>query len=205
MHTDLTALAPPQIDEMWAEAMGPAYEAFGKLAETRRSINRYRKHNTPVPEYLTERLDAQQAAYDEAAKASAPFDAEYTRRGGWTRYLIVVSSSNGHVHRSPGYCGALTPGKTLVRPVFELSGNDDEGVVQSCGHTACSKCFKDAPVAGKLVKPGMCSHEGSVYDGRDYGNPDAYASNRVYRTAKCPTCGNRASVTSTGKLRQHKG
>lgn len=203
--TDLTTLTPPQIDELWAEAMVPAHTVWAKLAEARRSARRYRKANYAVPAYLTERIETLDAEYTELAKASAPFDAEYERRGGWTRYLILVSSSNGHVHRSPGHCGSLTPGKSVVSPVYELSGNDEAGVVERCGHTACSKCFKTAPVAkGTSIKPGQCPDTGNVYDGRDYGNPASYASNRVSRYAKCPTCGTGVSVTSTGKLRAHK-
>lgn len=209
--TDLTALTPPQIDELWNAAMAPAHRAAAKLADTRRTINRYRKHGygtatRPIPEYLVERETDEQAELDEALKAAIPFDAEYERRGGWTRYLMVVSSSNGHVHRSPGHCGSLTPGKTLVTAVFELSGNDEPGVVERCGHTACSRCFKTAPVArGLTVKPGQCAGSArNVYDGGDYGSPANYESNRVYRSARCPDCGERVSVTSTGKLRGHK-
>lgn len=203
--TDLTQLTPAQVDEMWSEAMQPAYTAWAKLAETRRQIRRYTKARYEVPAYLTEREAEQHATYNEAYEATRPFDAEYERRGGWTRYLIVVSSSNGHVHRSPSSCGSLTPGVTLVSPLFQFSGNDSDAIVAECGHGACSKCFKDAPVAREQVKPGNCPGSArNVYDGGEYGNPANYAANRCYRHARCPECGAGVSVTSTGKLRGHK-
>lgn len=145
---DLTQMTPPQIDELWAQAMQPAYQIDGRLREARRDLKRYRKHGQE-PKFLLERIEKLEDRLAEARKAGDPYDAEFDRRGGWPRYLIVAGTG-GHVHRQ--YCHTLTPGVTLVQPIFALSGRDDDGVVADCGHVACSHCFPDAPVITREVR-----------------------------------------------------
>lgn len=213
--TDLTQLDPPEIDRLWTEAMQPAYQAWANLAETRKSIRRYERHGyrreagsrNRVPEYLLERETELKAKYEEAVKASEPFDAEYERRGGWTRYLIV-SNSNGHVHRSwrgtDSPCHTLVPGQTLVQPLWQLSGRDDDGVVSEFGSTACTKCFPDAPV-GLATTPesqGYCSGSGKNLDPNKPSRTGFAAGN----SGICPDCGAVVTLTTRygPKLRKHK-
>jgi hypothetical protein len=140
---------------------------------------------------------AQDAARAEYREASAPFDAEFERRGGWTRYLQVIAS-NGHVH-SP-YCHTLTPGQTFVQPVFELSGQDGAGVVVAAGHTACSKCFPDAPVQTVDDK-----RAANVAKGRCAGTGErATVIGRSGRYGRCGDCGGMFGVSVYGILRPHK-
>lgn len=140
---DLTTATPAQVDEAWAEAMAPAYRIDATLSEARASLRRYQKWNQ-TPDRLVERIMELEAQLFEAREAGEPFDAEYERRGGWTRYLLVANA-NGHVHRSPGSCSTLHP-TTLVQPIFALSGATVDEVIAQLGTTACSVCFPSAPV-----------------------------------------------------------
>jgi hypothetical protein len=198
---DLTTLSPSQVDELWAAAMEPAYRAQAALAETRRSLKRYRRHGR-TPDYLVQREAEQEATLVEAIKAGEPFDAEYERRGGWTRYLLVVGSSNGHVHRVLGgsftssSCPSLIPGQTLVAPKFELSGSDDAGIVTQLGEKACTKCFPDAPVQDRAstdAAKGYCAGSRKL--------PDSPAGRRYGR---CAECGKYVALSRYGMVRAHQ-
>lgn len=201
MTTDLTLLSPPEVDELWAAAIEPAARAQRSAAEAMRAAMRYvRAGGYYATRGETQRAAAQEkldAAVAQYREASAPFDAEFERRGGWTRYL-QVANANGHVHH--GACHTMTPGRTMVAPVFELSGQDDAGVVAAAGHTACSKCFPDAPVetaedrrAAQLAK-GRCAGTGqpasSIRPSRRYG--------------VCSECEGVFGISTHGIVRPHK-
>ena len=213
-NPDLTQLDPPEIDHLWTEAMQPAYAAYERLAATRASIRRYEKHGyrrettsgpNQIPAYLTDRETEQEAEYEQARKASEPFDAEYERRGGWTRYMIVINS-NGHVHRiTHGRTGTSCPSLrwgTLYRPLWQLSGRDDAGVVSEFGATACSKCFPDAPVESKALPEGYCPGSGQNMDPDKPSRTGYYTGN----WGTCPVCGDHVTLTTSHgpRLRRHK-
>jgi hypothetical protein len=141
---NLSTATPTQVDEAWAEAMAPAYLISARLSEARTSLRRYQKYNQ-TPDYLVERVEKLEAQLAEARKAGAPFDAEYERRGGWSRYLLVANA-DGHVHRAPGGCHTVRPFQTLVQPVYALSGSTVAEVIDTLGTTACTVCFPSAPV-----------------------------------------------------------
>lgn len=67
-------------------------------------------------------------------------DAEFVRRGGWTRYQLVTNVG-GHVHSST-YCSTCRP-TTDFDLVFQCSGMTAEELVELAGERACSVCFKD--------------------------------------------------------------
>lgn len=192
---DLTKLDPPEIDKLWGEAMEPAYRLAAELQAARNTQARYRRYNQKA-DWITARIEELEPMLAEARKAGDPFDAEYERRGGWARYLLVANS-NGHVHRP--HCHTLIPGRTYVVPVWELSGQDDEGVVARCGHSACSHCFKDAPTinaaarAARDEKEGICRNR--MYNPAEFSRGD-------YR--KCSECGAIAKLTTRGLLRAHR-
>ncbi|MGH2900713.1 MAG: hypothetical protein ACRDMZ_18705, partial [Solirubrobacteraceae bacterium] len=198
---DLTTLSPPEIDELWAEAIAPASQALGAANELARSARRYVRAGGAFAQRGEQRLAEAQAAQEAALvayrEASAPFDAEFERRGGWTRYLQVIAS-NGHVHH--GHCHTILPGRTMVAPVFELSGQGGAGVVAAAGFSACSKCFPDAPVetvedkrAANVAK-GRCAGTGT----------QASSLNSSRRYGRCGECGGTFGVSTYGILRPHK-
>jgi hypothetical protein len=198
---DLTTLSPPEIDELWAEAIAPAARDLQAANEVLRSARRYLKAGgvyRETGESKQARGESLQAAALKAYRtASAPFDAEFTRRGGWARYLLVAAS-NGHVHRAT--CHTITPGRTFVQPVHELSGQDDAGVVVAAGHTACSHCFPDAPVQTAEDK-----RAANVARGRCAGTGErATVIGRSRRYGRCPSCGGTFGVSAHGIVRPHK-
>lgn len=91
--------------------------------------------------------DAAREQYDAAAQAVTDHDAEgYT---GWTRYMLVTSST-GHVHRDMN-CSTCRP-TTQFAPVVSLSGCNADEAIDLLGETLCSVCYPDAPIAGKAGK-----------------------------------------------------
>jgi hypothetical protein len=132
----------------------------------------------------------------EVVKAAiAPIDAEYVRRGGWDRYILV---GGGHLHKSG--CSTVRP-TTQAYLLAEASGLTEDEVVEKYSYTACTKCFPNAPVAEKPspVAQGFCAGSGT------WDVEDVNGSKRLYRPwGRCKHCGNTVSVTSTGKARKHK-
>ena len=89
------------------------------------------------------RLTELEAKLDDVNARMAPYQAEWDRRGGWTRYILV---GGGKIHTRHEACGTLRP--TTQRLILtEASGMTDDEVVARYSYTACSICFKDAPVA----------------------------------------------------------
>jgi hypothetical protein len=76
--------------------------------------------------------------------ACRPFDAEFTRRGGWTRYYLV---EGGHLHYDvSGHRCSRIP-STSHYWLTEQSGKSAAEVIELAGERVCTVCFPDAPVA----------------------------------------------------------
>lgn len=156
---DLTTLSPSEIDTLlfplWADRWKNATRAheyllllvgagiWPKVAE-RYYGQRYGAAAYNVNRYWEEAQAL--TAKKEAVEAEiAPLDAEHQRRGGWTRYRIVNSKGKlGHLHY--GWCSSFRQ-TTETFLVAEASGLTADEVVGVFGETACTKCFKNAPVA----------------------------------------------------------
>ena len=71
---------------------------------------------------------------------------EFVRRGGWSRYYLVVSSV-GHIH-SDTMCRTCNNGRrpTQFALFAVLSGQDSVRAVDVFGPALCSVCFPDAPL-----------------------------------------------------------
>lgn len=209
--TDLTALSPAEVD-------GELFPILDSLAMKDAALADYRyllgevgrkptgfsrrdvredglEYNNPgVQRRQFEEGKARAEATIAGLEAdAAPYEAEFNRRGGWTRYLVVPG---GHLHfRS---CHTLTPGRTMVGQIAEASGLDQAEVVGKYGVTACTHCFPDAPVEPKKTpaEEGFCPHSG------EYLTNDEYGQGRRY--CRCPKCGEQVAVTQSGKFRKHK-
>lgn len=79
-----------------------------------------------------------------------PYEAEYRRRGGWTRAFIVVNT-NGHVHKSMN-CSSCYP-TTQYSWLPEYSGADENKIIADAGSAACTVCYPNAPVNSLRNKP----------------------------------------------------
>lgn len=85
-------------------------------------------------------LDAARALYEEMGAAFTECDAEFVRRGGWTRYWIVANDG-GHVHTTTA-CRTCYATTRFGWPT-QLSGADGAGVVEAAGPLTCLVCFPD--------------------------------------------------------------
>lgn len=214
---DLTTATPAEID-------GQLFPILGKLADAQLRFTRAQNTEERINEEIeaakiagrsgsyTEKYvlpdamaatAAAEVVMAEAEDAAQPFEAEYERRGGWERYIVVAG---GHLHYSR--CHTLTPGRTMAGAVAEASGLDQPQVVGHFGETACTHCFPDAPVAAKKTpaEEGYCQHSGEyvaeryVAEGKLEADWYSYC---VARSVRCD-CGHVSSITKAGKLRKHK-
>jgi hypothetical protein len=221
--TYLTTLSPSEIDDLWFPLLAERWELTERIFAARKIVaksiwtdeyvetyERYlgqwspdRVHHLDVSkswnhrqinEY-NDRINELVAKRDEVKAAMAPFEVEWDRRGGWSRYVLVRA---GHIHRQG--CHTVRPTTAAVWDTRASGMNEDE-VVTTYSYVACTKCFKDAPVTAKPSpeSQGYCAGSGT------YKVEDVNGSIRLYRPwGRCKECGQRASVTSTGKIRKHK-
>lgn len=72
---------------------------------------------------------------------SLPYENEYVRRGGWSRYFLV-QNDNGHVHRSMTCSTCNREGvSTRFSWMIEFSGKDEKDLTDEIGPNACTVCF----------------------------------------------------------------
>lgn len=81
----------------------------------------------------------------------AALEAEYVRRGRWTR-VYVVDNSNGHTHRST-HC-PTTYASTDFYWFPEHSGKSDDEIVELAGGLACLVCFPHHRAEIEQGRPG---------------------------------------------------
>lgn len=85
-------------------------------------------------------------------KLLADLETEYFARGGWTR-MFMVTSSNGHIHATT-LCHT-TKLTTTFGWMPEYSGLNEAELLAKLGvyaESACTVCYKGAPVIGKGKK-----------------------------------------------------
>jgi hypothetical protein len=77
---------------------------------------------------------------------AAPYEDEYTRRGGWNR-VFLADSYDGHAHNGQN-CSTCHHGeeRTQFFWLVEYSGKTEEEIVADAGERACTTCYKSAPV-----------------------------------------------------------
>ena len=81
----------------------------------------------------------------------AVLDAEFARRGGWSRAYLVT---DGHVHSNQN-CSSCHKGefRTRFSWMIAYSGKTEEEIVKAAGERACTICYPSAPVAKGLRAP----------------------------------------------------
>ena len=132
---------PRQIDEKLAEAeyawMGLEISASNLRGIITRDLERHGAS-------FSTRIDRMQRELAEIGEKQEPFraiideaNAEFTRRGGWRRYFLVVNS-NGHVHRERS-CSTCYP-TTQYAWLPALSDCNEAAMVAEYGSDACSVC-----------------------------------------------------------------
>lgn len=95
-------------------------------------------------------LDTYEALKEERrvnVEAQKGLNAEFVRRGGWTRAFLAVGQGMLHVHSSMD-CSTCNKGLEPTRFDWrvEFSGKEEIDVVQAAGDRACTVCYPSAPV-----------------------------------------------------------
>lgn len=146
---DLRTATPPEIDAVLADLDYERWTAFMKAVQYRQSAYRAgegSRWSRPDPA-RAEKLMGYAAEQDAIAAAKeaemAPYEAEFDRRGGWTRAFLVVTSGTGHVHSSRR-CHTCYP-TTQFHWVTGYSGHDEAEIVEDAGERACTICYPTAP------------------------------------------------------------
>lgn len=219
----LTTESPAAIDILWCQHLEVRNAATHRIDGWRKRLTaedggRFRSgYEYPVGRTMTDyyaAVEKAEAAISQADEAIAPLQAEYDRRGGWTRYLAVP---NGHYHHFRGCSSLRWTTYTVWTP--KHSGKTADEIVALLGEGACTKCFPDAPVMdrGSRVKDGQCP--GSVFHvpgdqmmvEKTFTRRSRTTGEWIKKTKKvwrsryaCPSCGKTVSVGQTHKLRAHK-
>lgn len=129
---------------------------------------------------------------------------EFTRRGGWKRYFLV---HGGHVHRERE-CSTCTV-KTVFQWLPELSGCDEDAMVQQYGDDVCAVCFPDvvthpAYIAGQAHR---AAHEQAQRQFECEGS-ETYATRSELtpngRYVRCYACGRTVKLRQDGMVRRHR-
>jgi hypothetical protein len=139
---DFTTQTPAEIDTEMVNALLALDRAVGHCYHFEpKAVGQFYWHLS------ADSVDFATKAIEEAIAAREILDAvraEYTRRGGWERYIIVP---DGHVHYGRFQCPTLDHGErpTDRRFVPHLSAMTEAQMVEAVGETACTVCFPTAP------------------------------------------------------------
>lgn len=120
-------------------------------------------------------------AVSDPQATEAALNAEWDRRGGWTRYFSTAQ----HIHatRACPSCGPRT--RMGLRP--EFSGRTVQEMIEEFQTGMCTKCFPDAPAVPKemfpVLKEGQCD-----------GTPAPGQGTRINK--KCGKCEFRGKAAS---------
>lgn len=141
---DPTTATPSEIDEELARLDVERAKAQNALDGLRARVERLVGW-TMTEEALAFRPRIEQARQSiaECDEAARPLDAEFERRGGWTRAWLVLNTG-GHVHRTMA-CRTCFP-STRFAWLTQLSGHDETEIVDLAGKAACTECYPSAPV-----------------------------------------------------------
>jgi hypothetical protein len=196
---------------MWDTTADQALAKARELASARASEN---PDNFPdlVDLYAARRAEASAekavAGYDEALcdlyalrKDRAPLDAEWKRRGGWSRFF-EVDANNGHVHSSMRCQTCNRNGKmTSFGWHPELSGLTEKDAVDALGPMLCTVCFPSAPDAWTIgkAKPAACENAPAKEGTRKIVG---WKSTHYADCTQCKAEG--IQVNDNGRLRRHK-
>lgn len=139
-----TTATPSEIDEELARLDIERAKAQNSLDGLRARAERLAgRDETEEALALRPRIEQAHQSIAECDAAAGPLDAEFERRGGWTRAWLVLNTG-GHVHRTTA-CRTCFP-STRFAWLTQLSGHDETEIVEQAGKAACTECYPSAPV-----------------------------------------------------------
>lgn len=142
---DITTAPPVEIDQAIAEIEQRRYAVLDQIKAKKRALRSLQVLSGPRTADIERYTARIQQIKDEAEKIRAeraPYDAEFVRRGGWSRYFHVE-----HLHTSLR-CSSFRP-TTRIGWMPEYSGREADEMVAAAGDMVCTKCVPEAPVSGK--------------------------------------------------------
>jgi hypothetical protein len=216
---DLTTATPVEIDtvladlygQYWAKAsdrdrmLAAAKEIEHGLAKLAKGDLRYTGWTQESADLYHAKAKIVQGEMDALADQMRPLNAEFTRRGGWTRFYQVP---DGHIHSSMQCSTCNKNGKsTRFGWLPERSGQSEEQalealVTESAKTILCTVCYPSAPVAWTVarVPEGQCPGSGTF----DYPRETSRHGYMYGNYGICSHCGNQVATTKTGKMRKHQ-
>ena len=218
---DLTTATPVEIDTVLADLYGKQWVARTKrdqqidfAEEIEEGIRlfetgepryyRYSGYSQKQADECRAKAEVFQAEIDDLIAQANPLNNEFARRGGWTRFYSV---RDGHIHSSMECSTCNKMGKpTEFGWIPEWSGRSEaealEALVSQSHKTVlCTVCYPTAPVAWTVPREddSMCKGSGTW----DYDRSTARLGFYTGNAATCEHCGQRITVTQTGKMRKH--
>jgi hypothetical protein len=195
MKTEIVNMTPVEIDTHLSEIWERANQFFSRANATRRQARRYNESGGSYAKHASkmfEEAEKIKAKGIEVLKETAPYDDEFTNRGGWNRYFLV-HNVNGHIHREQR-CSTCRPTTEYVW-LIDLADCDEKAMVAKHGEKACTVCFPDAPTmegynTPKEVDPSKCQKQ--------------LRSERNGAWVRCFHCSYKGKVSTRGYLRTHK-
>lgn len=142
---DLTTATPVEIDQAIAEIEQRRYAALDKAAEAKRRLRSSKALRNPIAAEVARHeaeIEKRTAEAEQIRAERKPYDAEFTRRGGWTRFFHVE-----HLHTTTR-CPSFRP-TTRIGWLPEYSGRSEAEMIAAAGDMVCTKCVPDAPVKPK--------------------------------------------------------
>lgn len=212
---DLTTWTPSQVDTVLGDLYADLYKVLDErafyakclddtvkgLAEKEAGDLRYSYY---TPEHVSRaqaKIDACDAQADDLRARTLPYEAEFTRRGGWTRFFLV-KNNGGHVHSSMGCSTCNHNGRsTRFGWLPALSGQSEPEAVAAHGAILCTTCYPSAPVEWTDGRRNdRCPGSGTA----DYDRAKARTGYYSGNGGPCTHCGGWQTITRTGVLRAHK-
>jgi hypothetical protein len=147
---NITTATPAEIDAALAPIWTRLNHAADEIARATKHIKEAEARNRALSPFYIDMLTKAETALALAKAEAAPLEAEYTRRGGWTRFFMVMNNG-GHLHSSTNCSTCRWTTQFAWMP--EFSGQDEAGVVDMAGEDACTVCFPSAPVEQRSMLP----------------------------------------------------
>ena len=142
---DITTATPVEIDQALAEIEKRRYAALDKAHEAKRRLRSANALRNPVATdvaYYQGQIEKFEAEAERISAEREPYEAEFSRRGGWTRYFHVK-----HLHTS-ARCSSFRL-TTRIGWLPKYSGRSEAEMIEAAGDLVCTKCVPEAPVKTK--------------------------------------------------------
>ena len=151
---DTATATPAEIDGEIARLMGLIANQRNAIDRARKTIAMEHRYTAPDGSVNTRRItqcqvliEATTLAMERLKAQVVPLDAEYSRRGGWTRYYLVDANyGDGHVHYDNSAYRCSRTQNTRHYWLTSESGKTAEEVIKQAGSAICTLCFSNAPV-----------------------------------------------------------